>query len=316
MWETSGRLLKLLSLLQARREWAGTELADRLEVTTRTVRRDIERLRELGYPVEATAGTAGYRLGAGAELPPLLLDDEEAVAVALGLATAASGSVAGMEETSVRALAKLQQVLPSRLRHRVATLQAATLSLTSGAAPVDPDVLTAVATACRDNQQLRFDYASHNGSESLRRVEPYKLVYSGRRWYLVAYDLDRDDWRTFRVDRLKPRIPTGPRFTPREPPEGGMAGYTSQSVAVSAYRYEGRFTIEASAEAVRDRIPPTVGKVVPIDDGRCTLTAGSNSLDELALYVGLLGHDFQVHAPAELVEHLSTLADRLKHAST
>src|ERR671930_1219625 len=216
MLETSARLLKLLSLLQARRDWTGAELASRLEVTTRTVRNDVERLRGLGYPVHASPGVGGgYRLGAGAALPPLLLDDEEAVAVVVGLRTAANGTVTGIEETSVRALTKLEQVLPSRLRHRIRAVHTATVSIPGTGPTVPTDVLTAIAAAIRGSERLRFDYASHNGTPSRRDVEPHRLVNWGRRWYLVAWDLGRADWRTFRVDRLTPRGVAGPGFAPR-----------------------------------------------------------------------------------------------------
>src|SRR3954447_8122137 len=204
MLETSSRLLELLSLLQARREWSGAELADRLEVGVRTVRRDMERLRRLGYPVSATRGVAGgYRLGAGAQLPPLLLDEEEAVAVAVGLRTAASGGVAGIEKPAVRALGKLEQVLPKRLRRRVNALGAATVPYPVTGPRVDPETLAAIATAARDNERLRLAYRSHDGTATRRLVEPHRLVHTGRRWYLVAYDTDRADWRTFRVDRIE-----------------------------------------------------------------------------------------------------------------
>ncbi|GGO82910.1 hypothetical protein GCM10012289_75230 [Nonomuraea cavernae] len=214
---TSARLLRLLSLLQTHRDWSGAELADRLGVTARTVRRDVERLRQLGYPVNAVRGTAGYRLGAGASLPPLLLDDDEAVAVVVGLRTSAGGSVAGIEETSLRALTKLEQVLPSRLRHRVNTLHAATVRVGGSGPTVSPDTLMAIADACRRRERLRFDYTSPHRVDTSRSVEPHSLVSFGRHWYLVAWDTDRDDWRTFRVDRLRPRPPTGPRFAPRRP---------------------------------------------------------------------------------------------------
>src|SRR6266568_1851332 len=201
MSETAARLLRLLSLLQARRDWTSSELATRLGVTTRTIRNNVDRLRGLGYPVDARPGVAGgYRLGSSGALPPLLLDDDEAVAVAIGLRTAASGSIAGIEETSARALAKLQRVLPARLRHRVSAYQASTLHTPSPATLVDPDVLTAIASACRDHERLRFDYRTHSGTSSRREVEPYRLVNDRRRWYLVAWDADRYDWRTFRVD--------------------------------------------------------------------------------------------------------------------
>src|SRR5919112_4358487 len=215
--DTSERLLKLLSLLQARPDWSGPELAERLEVTGRTVRNDVERLRRLGYPVLASPGVGGgYRLGAGASLPPLLLDDEEAVAVTVGLRTATGGAIAGIEEASLRALAKLEQVLPARLRRRVSTLQTYTVPVPRDdtGPTVDTEVLMVLAAVCRDRERLRFDYADNSGAATVRAVEPYRLVSWGRRWYLFAWDLDRDDWRTFRVDRMQPRIPTGPRFAP------------------------------------------------------------------------------------------------------
>jgi predicted DNA-binding transcriptional regulator YafY len=311
MLETSARLLKLLSLLQSPRDWSGTALAEELGVGVRTVRRDVDKLRNLGYPVDAVPGVAGYRLGAGASLPPLLLDDEEAVAVAIGLRAAATGGVSGIEESSVRALTKLEQVLPSRLRHRVRLLQSVAVTPTTGA-PVAPEVVMAVAAACRDHQRLRFDYRSHDGTSTVRTTEPHRLVYTGRRWYLAAWDLDREDWRTFRLDRLTPRIPTGPRFTPRQAPE---LDETTRGVASGAYRYQARFLMRASAEQVADRISNTIGTIEPVDSSTCILSTGSNSLDELTLYVGLLGFDFQVESPPELIDHVRTLTTRLAAAT-
>jgi predicted DNA-binding transcriptional regulator YafY len=311
MLETSARLLKLLSLLQSPRDWSGTDLAGELGVGVRTVRRDVDKLRNLGYPVDAVPGVAGYRLGAGAALPPLLLDDEEAVAVAIGLRAAATGNVAGIEESSVRALAKLEQVLPSRLRHRVRLLQSVAVTPnTSGA--VDPAVLMAVAAVCRDHERLRFDYRSHDGTATVRTTEPHRLVHTGRRWYLVAWDVEREDWRTFRLDRMEPRIPTGPRFPPREIPQ---LDETTRGVAGGGYRYQARFLIRAPAEQIADRIPATVGAVELVDLTTCVLSAGSNSLDELLLYVGLLGVDFVVQSPSELIAHVRTLTARLGRAT-
>ncbi|QFG23779.1 YafY family protein [Actinomadura sp. WMMB 499] len=314
MLETSARLLRLLSLLQTHRDWPGPELAERLGVTPRTVRRDVDRLRELGYQVHATPGAAGYRLGAGADLPPLLLDDEEAVAVAVGLRTAATGTVAGIAEASVRALAKLERVLPSRLRHRVRTLESMTLPLPGAGPAVPAGTLTAVAAACHDRETLRFDYRAHDGTATYRTAEPYRLVATGRRWYLVAYDTGRDGWRTFRVDRLALRTPNGPRFAPRDPPAEDLAAYVSGALSTAPYRYRGRFTVGAPAAAVAGRIAPTAGTVEPVDAGTCTLTCGSDSLDELVLYVGTLGAPFTVHGPPELVEHVRTLSARLAAA--
>ncbi|MFE0023747.1 helix-turn-helix transcriptional regulator [Amycolatopsis sp. NPDC059021] len=315
MWETSARLLRLLSLLQTRRDWSGTELAERLEITPRTVRRDIDRLRALGYPVLATAGIAGYRLGPGANLPPLLLDDDEAVAVAMGLRTAAGGSITGIEETSVRALAKLEQVLPSRLRHRINALHSVTVPMANTGPTADPDTLTAIAAACRDSLRLRFDYRTHDGTGSVRTTEPHRLVHTGRRWYLVGWDVDHQDWRTYRVDRLRPRTPTGPRFAPRTPPDPDLGDYTSRAISTSAYRYQARFTLHVDAETAAERITPTSAVLEPIDEHSCTLLAGSNSLDELAIYVAGKGFEFRVHEPPELVEHVKTLAARLSKAA-
>lgn len=232
MKETSARLLRMLTLLQTHREWSGQQLADRLGVSTRTVRRDVARLRDLDYPVNAVKGiTGGYRLGAGAQLPPLLLDDEEAVAIAIALRTAAGSSVAGIGETALRALVKLEQLLPSRLRHRVSALHLSTLHALGGGSTVDAEVLTAIGTACRDHQRLRFDYRGPADAETIRVTEPHELVIWGLRWYLMAWDLDRHDWRTFPVDRMRPRVPTGPRFTPREIPGGDIAAHVARSVA-------------------------------------------------------------------------------------
>jgi predicted DNA-binding transcriptional regulator YafY len=315
MLQTSARLLRLLSLLQAHRDWTGADLASRLGVTTRTVRRDIEKLRDLGYPVHAAVGVAGgYRLGAGAALPPLLLDDEEAVAVAVGLRTAAGGSVAGIAESSVRALAKLEQVLPSRLRHRVKSLHSVTVPLIGIVPTIDAETLTAIAAACRDHQRLRFDYRDRDGAESVRTSEPHRLVHTGRRWYLVAYDVDRQDWRTFRVDRLRPRTPTGPRFVPREAPVDAAA-YVSQAVTSAPYRYQARFLMYAPAEALADELSPTAGRIEPVDEQHCILHTGSNSLEHLALYVGLKGVDFDVLDPPELVEHVRTVGRRFARAA-
>jgi predicted DNA-binding transcriptional regulator YafY len=316
MLETSGRLLKLLSLLQTHRDWTGPELASRLGVTVRTVRRDVDKLRSLGYPVEADLGvTGGYRLGAGASLPPLLLDDDEAVAVAVGLRTAAGGTVAGIAETSVRALAKLEQVLPSRLRYRVRSLQSMTVPLAGAGPTVDPEALALLAGACRDHQRLRFDYRSADGTTSRRACEPHRLVHTGRRWYLVAWDNDRDDWRTFRVDRLRPRDQPGPRFPPRDLSDADVAALTSHSVSTTVYRYQGRFTFHASAEEVCEVVTPTSGRIEPIDEHSCTVHTGSNSLAELGVWVALLGFDFDIHEPAELIDILGPVTDRLVRAT-
>jgi predicted DNA-binding transcriptional regulator YafY len=315
MLQTSARLLRLLSLLQARADWSGQELADQLGVTTRTIRNDVERLRGLGYPVHASPGVGGgYRLGAGAALPPLLLDDDEAVAVAVGLRTAAAGSVTGIQETSVRALAKLEQVLPSRLRHRVTALQSATVEIPATGPTVDPGVLTAIAGACRDHQRLRFDYRDHDRSASIRTVEPHRLVHDRGRWYLVAWDADRQEWRTFRADRIRPRTPTGPRFVPRDPPDGDVATYLLRGVGSATWRYRARVRVHAPASAITGRLPPAVAVEV-VDEHTCIINVGSDTPQMLAVYLGMLDADFEVVEPPELLEQLQTLADRYRRAS-
>lgn len=319
MLETSARLLRLLSLLQSRPDWTGTELAERLGVTSRTVRNDIDRLRHLGYPVDATRGAVGgYRLGAGAALPPLLLDDEEAVAIAIGLRTAVGGSIAGIEEISLRALAKLEQVLPSRLRRRVNAMQTYTIPVPpDGPAPtVDAAALSTIAAACRDHEVMRVDYRDHAGSATRRTVEPHRLVNWGRRWYLVAWDVDRADWRTFRVDRIGPRTPTGPRFTPRALPDDDLAAYVSRRVSSAAWRYRARVLVHAGAEAVLRRINPAVGVVEAVDADSCVLDTGADTIETLAVHLGRLGFDFDVTDPPELVEELDTLAERYRRATS
>ncbi|MGW0435363.1 helix-turn-helix transcriptional regulator [Micromonospora sp. NPDC003197] len=316
MRDTSARLLKLLALLQTHRDWSGTELADRLGVTTRTVRRDVERLRELGYPVHAVQGTAGYQLGAGASLPPLLLDDDEAVAVAVGLRTAAGGSVTGIEETSLRALTKLEQVLPSRLRHRVNTLQQATVRVGGTVGPqVNPDSLMAIADACRRHERLRFDYTSPRTGDTIRSVEPHSLVSFGRHWYLVAWDTDRDDWRTFRVDRMTPRTPTGPRFAPRQPPDGDVATYLSHQLSSRTWLYQATVSLHESAEAVNERIWPGMGVVETVDDRSCLLHVGADTPQGLVWMITSIDADFTlIDGPAELAAALRVQAARCLHA--
>jgi predicted DNA-binding transcriptional regulator YafY len=311
MTDTAARLLSLLSLLQARRDWTGPALADRLGVTTRTIRNDVERLRDLGYPVDATSGPAGgYRLGAGARLPPLLLDDDEAVAVALGLRTAAG--ISGIEETSVRALTKLEQVLPSRLRHRVHALHTATVPVPGHGPTVDAGVLTTLAATCRDHDVLRFDYDRHDGTGTVRRVEPHRLASARGRWYLVAYDLDRDDWRTFRVDRLNPRIPTGPRFTPREPP-ADLPGYVAAGLGTATWRVRATVRVHATAEELAARLPP--GIELTADGDTCLAGVGSDTPAMLAAYLGMIGADFDlVDGPDELRTELHRLAERYRNA--
>jgi predicted DNA-binding transcriptional regulator YafY len=316
MTDTSGRLLRLLALLQARREWGGGELADRLGVSGRTIRRDIERLRELGYPVESLTGPAGgYRLRPGTEIPPLLLDDDEAIAIAVGLGTAARSSVTGIEETAVRALVKLEQVLPTHLSRRVRALGSAVVSPPAGGPTVDPHHLTVIAAACRDSECVRFAYRSRDGTESRREVEPHALVNFGRRWYLVAWDRGREDWRSFRVDRLARPASTGTRFAARDLPASDAAAFVNESIMGSPHRYEARVTLHAAARDLDGRLPSHWGTVEPIDGDTCEYRTGDDDLHWLAVRVTMLPVDFDVHEPPELIEHLQAMAGRLTRAT-
>lgn len=316
MKATSARLLRLLSLLQTRKDWPGGELAQRLGVSARTVRRDVERLRELGYPIHATMGTGGgYRLGAGARLPPLLLDDDEAVAVVVGLRTAAQGGVSGIEETSVRALAKLLQVLPSRLRRRVDALGSFTVPVPAEGPTVDADTLALVAGACRDSERLRFDYRDHDGSASRRVVEPHRLVAQGRRWYLVAWDTARDDWRVFRVDRMRPLAPTGPRVPPRDPPEHGVAAYLQERLNLHMWPIRARVRLLVPAEEAMRGAAGHYGTIEVVDEHSCVLVCAGDSLLHMACYLGMLDVDMRVEEPEELREHMNRLAARFHHAA-
>ena len=314
MLSTSERLLRVLTLLESRRDWSGAELAQRLEVTTRTVRNDMVRLRSLGYPVEAAPGVAGgYRLGAGAALPPLLLDDDEAVAVAVALRSSTGGGVTGIEETSVRALVKLEQVLPTRLRRRVNALQAYTVPVTFSGPTVEPQLLSAIAAACRDYEVLRIEYRKHDGTESTRSVEPYRMVHLGRRWYLVAWDRDRRAWRTFRVDRLQLRSPNGPRFTPREPPAEDIGAYVMHNVRSAPMTHTARVLVKAPAAEITGRVPRGI-VVEPVDDNTCVVHATANSIEMLSLYLGMLDAEFTVTEPPELLARLTKLSERFSGA--
>lgn len=312
---TSARLLKLLSLLQSRRFWAGGDLARELGVTERSVRRDVDRLRSLGYPVHAAAGVGGgYQLGAGRELPPLPLEDDEAVAMAVGLRAAASGPVRGLEEASVRALAKLEQVLPKRLRRRVNALQEVSVRMGEPAALVDAEALAVLANACRDREELQFDYRARDGEATVRRVEPYRLVHTAFRWYLLAFDLEREDWRTFRVDRVGSGPRPGRRFTPRKLPSEDVAAYVSAAVS-GAHRHRARVLIHAPASTVAERVSSVAGRVEPLGRDRCLIHTGADSMEGLALHLGYLGFEFEVHEPPELAEHLRRLGERLVRAA-
>jgi predicted DNA-binding transcriptional regulator YafY len=315
MWQTSTRLLQLLTMLQARRDWSGQELASRLEVSTRTIRTDIERLRDLGYPVEASPGVGGgYRLSHGTTMPPLLLDDEEVVAVAVALRSTAGAGVTGIEEASLRALIKLEQMLPNRLRHRIDEVRTATVSVPGAGPTVDLAVLSAIAGAIRASEQLRFDYVAHDGRHTIRTTEPQRLVVWGRRWYLLAWDVDRADWRTFRVDRIKPKTPTGPRFPPRTLTDDEASRFVQRSAGTATWRYRARIRIHAPLDQVRALLPVAVDVAADGPD-RCIIEAGSDTPHQLALYVGLLDIDFDILEPPGLADAFIRLAERYQRAA-
>ncbi|WP_336157006.1 helix-turn-helix transcriptional regulator [Amycolatopsis sp. VC5-11] len=314
MADPTARLLALLALLQTAAGRSGRELSERLGVSARTIRHDVERLRDLGYPVEATRGNVGgYRLGSGGKLPPLLLDDEEAVAVTVGLRAAAG--ISGIEEAGTRALAKLEQVLPSRLRPTVDALRS-TIDRgpenTGTDAPdpeVDGTVLQEVARAIRHVEWLQFDYA-----DELRLVEPYRLLSWQRRWYLVARDPQDGSWATYRVDLMQPRMPTRRRFEPNPLPGGDYTAFAMRTIAASGWIVHARLRIDAPADEVLARINPTVGVVEPLDEHQCVLVTGADSLDTVAVYIGMLMMDFTVESPPELIPRLQLLSERYGRA--
>ncbi|SCL16078.1 helix-turn-helix transcriptional regulator [Micromonospora inyonensis] len=307
---TTERVLRLLGLLQRRPSWTAAELAAELRVTDRSVRRDVERLRALGYPVHATAGVGGgYQLGAGTRLPPLLLDDEEAIATAVSLRLAAGGTVAGAGEAALRALAKVDQVMPSRLRAEVRAVHGATETLVGPGIEIDAEVLVTLARACRDAVRVRFRYAGRDGEERERTVEPVRMVTTGRRWYLMARDVERDDWRTFRLDRMREVTATTWRFRPSEHPD--PVAYVQRSVTGAPYRYLARVRVHARPDQVRELVPPQVGRVEDDREGWCVLIVGGDHLDWLAAHVARLGYEAEVLEPPELREAAALLARRL-----
>lgn len=326
MANTSSRTLRLLSLLQTHRYWPGAELADRLGVSVRTLRRDVDRLRELGYPVEAQRGVdGGYQLAAGAALPPLVVDDEEAVALAVGLQAAAQGGVAGIAESSVRALAKIVQVMPPKLRRRVETLRAVTEPVSwGGGASVDPSALTVVAQACRDCERIEFGYTAADGTRSERFAEPHKLVALGRRWYLVAYDLHRHDWRSFRLDRLTDPHRTSARFRPRELP----ARDATEFVRAGMRNIPANHTVEVLVHAPAERVRRVIGRWAEVTEvtgetgetgengqERCLMRMTTDSLDWPLFALGGVGAEFEVRSPPELNVLAREWAERFRRAA-
>ncbi|MDF5757645.1 YafY family protein [Spongiactinospora sp. TRM90649] len=305
MANTSARMLRLLSLLQTHRHWPGLELADRLAVSERTLRRDIDRLRELGYPVHSGRGSAGgYQLRSGTVMPPLLLDDEEAVAIAVGLRTAAGGTVEGMEETALRALTKVVQVMPPRLRRRVDALRAYTVTAPADGPRIDAVTLTVIAQACRDDERLTFTYAAPSGEAASRLVEPHRLVSFKRRWYLVAWDLGRADWRVFRLDRLTGPAVTGARFRPRDLPAADAAAFVQERLGARPARYDITVLLHAPADTVERVVAVTGGRVEPVDDRSCHLRLQVDAFDWPVLILAAVGAEFDVIDPPEFRRYL------------
>lgn len=309
--DTAARLLRLLSLLQSRPQWDGADLATRLDVTPRTVRRDVARLRSLGYPVDAEAGIGGgYHLGPGGRLPPLLLEDEEAVAIAVGLRVATTTTVSGVEEAAISAMTKLHQVLPTRLRAQVAAVGAHITQLPRGELPtVDGEVLVTLAAGCRDVEGIRFRYRTHDGVESERSVEPLQIVHTGRRWYLVARDRDREAWRTFRVDRIADPVLTGSRYRFDDPPD--PVALIAEGTGVAPWDIVARVLVHADAATVSRQIPPQQGVLEPIDAETCELRIAANDLGPLLGQIVRLPWPFEILSPPELRAAAHELGRRL-----
>ena len=312
MLSSSSRLLRVLSLLQTRSHWAGNELAQRLEVHPRTLRRDIDRLRQLGYPIHASSGVAGgYAFRAGQSLPPLLLDDEEALAVAIALQIAAAGTVSGVEEGSLRALVKLEQVMPTRLRRRTDALRSAILPVQRIGPTIDAAMLATLATACRDQLQVGFHYRDLRGQSSVRTVEPHALVHTGNHWYRVAWDPARDDWRTFRIDRVVGALQTGVHFAPRAAPAGDLRAYVSGAMAGVHQGEEARVVLHRPREVMARTIPPSAATLEPIDATRCLMRCGADQLDSLVYWLLALEVEFEVLEPQRLKERLRIASERV-----
>ena len=315
MTRTTGRTLALLSLLQIRREWSGADLRARLEVSDRTLRRDIDDLRELGYGIEATRGRhGGYRLGPGANVPPLALSDDESVAIAVGLRAAAGSVVTGLEEAAGRALAKLEQSLSAAARTRIAEVERALIPLDPTRDPdgaVDPGVVAAIASAIAARQRMRVEYARHDGAEVRRIIEPHRIVHTAQRWYLVARDPEREAWRTFRIDRIRRPLMLREVFGAREIPEEALREFTARSITTAPYPYRARVRMHAAAAAVRRRFDATIATVIEEGDDTCILSAGARAPEEFALYLGSSGIRFELLDGEEVRAALRAVAARL-----
>ena len=312
MTRTTGRTLELLGLLQARREWSGAELQERLEVSARTLRRDIDDLRELGYGIEATRGRhGGYRLGAGAAVPPLTLSVDESVAIAVGLRAAATGVVTGIEEASARALAKLEQSLSAATRRQIVEVEQAMVPLSTRHDDVDVSVVTTIATAIAERRRMQMDYTRHDGEEVRRVVESHRVMHTAERWYLVAWDPEREAWRTLRVDRMRHPLILREEFPRRDIPDDALRQFTARSITTAPYRHRARFRMHAPADVVTRHFDATVAQVVDQGDGTSILTAGSDSPEEFALYIGICGIAFELLDGDEVRQAMIEIAARL-----
>ncbi|MWV48740.1 WYL domain-containing protein [Rathayibacter sp. VKM Ac-2803] len=317
MTRTTGRTLDLLGLLQTRRDWSGAELCSRLGVSARTLRRDIEDLRGLGYGIDSVPGVGGgYRLGIGASVPPLVLSTEEAVAIAVGLRAAASTTVTGIEDAAARALVKLEQSLSAGTRERITAIERAVLTLGGSVDPVDLDTVVTIARAIRDSRSLRIDYTRHDGEQVRRTIQPHRIVHTGARWYVVARDADRDAWRTLRLDRLVPRLPLAEPFTPQEIPDEAVRDFASRSISVAPYPHRYRVRMHASAARISALFGPAVARVTALDDDSSELEAGAASPEQFALYIGTIGIDFDVLDGDDLRAALTEVGERLLRAGS
>jgi predicted DNA-binding transcriptional regulator YafY len=316
MLQNLTRLLRLLGMLRSSPSWHGAVLAERLGITERTVRRDVDHLRGLGYRISATPGPdGGYSLEAGTALPPLLFEEDEALAVSLALRTLAASGVQGIEESALAALVKLEHLMPPKHNRTARTFFASIQKLAQAGPRVDPAVLAALAGACADHEELQFRYTDGQARASQRTVEPQGLVNAESRWYLVAWDPSRADWRTFRVDRVVPPVLTGPRFEPRVGPEkGDLAAYVSRSVSTSAYPVRAKVILHAPMQALAQSICPLVGQLAPLDSQRCVVHTGAHSLHSIAAWLCTLEVEFDVVEPPELLEFLRGMNARIRQA--
>lgn len=313
MITTSARLLRLLALLQSRRHWTSRDLCGRLEMSARTVRRDVDRLRELGYPIHASPGLGGgYSMRPGSAMPPVLLEDEEAVAVAVAL-RAAAGSIAHMDEAAIGVLAKIDQVMPARLRKRASSLHSVTVSMPGAQEAPAADVLMQIAGACRDQKKLTIGYGDRSGEQSLRQVEPVRLAHTGRRWYLVAWDVEKQDWRTFRADRIGRIVEPGMHFAPRKLPQD-VVKFVSQSISYEPYACRARLKLAGSLNVLAQRIPSWIGALEPLDSQHCVLSIGAPTPESLAAFMLMAEVDFELLDAKDLLPQLRTVARRLSRA--